>query len=93
MPIDVSMEPRIRAALFHQHLFIRRPPRIRRQDFDIEQDEQRHGHEIKFDGETRVAFADRQHAAFVSGVFDTTAAAEFARAQPKATSVPALRRQ
>ena len=55
--------------------------------FDIEENEQ-HGDEIKLDRKAGVAFADGQHAAFISGVFDGGVLPRLPTTT-EATSVPA----
>jgi hypothetical protein len=60
-----------------EHVPINDRPRKKKNDFDVEQDEQ-HSDEIKFDGKARASFADGIRAAFVGGVFCFGARGEFA---------------
>ena len=63
--------------VIREHVAVNDRPRIKKHNFDVEQDEQ-HCHEIKFHGKPRVAFADGVFAALVSRVFGAGAFAALA---------------
>src|SRR2546425_1267352 len=57
------------ARAFLEHRLINHGPGIEEDHFDIEQNEQ-HRDQIELYRKSRAALADRQHSAFVGGVFD-----------------------
>src|SRR6185295_11238313 len=56
------------------HVAINHRPRVHEYDFEIEQNEE-HRDQVKLYTESRLRFADRDHPAFISRIFDRIAAA------------------